>query len=112
MFTMNYSKGDIILLPYPFTDLKTTKVRPAVVASTKDGWYSDVFVVPVTSRIENLNSGEFVLRDWGNAGLNVISAVKRGCVLVDTGLIKLKVGRLSKRDTLSLNKALKQWLEL
>ncbi|MBI5076277.1 MAG: type II toxin-antitoxin system PemK/MazF family toxin [Nitrospirae bacterium] len=109
---MNYSKGDVILLSYPFTDLKTTKVRPAVVASSEDGRYSDVFVVPVTSRIENLNIGEFELRDWGNAGLNITSAVKRGCVLVDTGLIKLKVGRLSKRDIVSLNKALKQWLEL
>jgi hypothetical protein len=28
---MNYSKGDLVLLSYPFTDLKTVKVRPAVV---------------------------------------------------------------------------------
>lgn len=109
---MNYSKGDIILLPYPFTDLKTMKVRPAVVVATEDGWYADVFVVPVTSRIENLNIGEFVLRDWGKAGLNVVSAVKRGCVLVDTALIKLKIGTLSKRDIAAFSTALKQWLEL
>lgn len=25
--TMNYSKGDVVLLPYPFTDLKTAKVQ-------------------------------------------------------------------------------------
>jgi len=109
---MNYSKGDIVLLPYPFTDLKTTKVRPAVVVATEDGRYSDVFVVPLTSRIGNLNIGEFVLQDWSKAGLNVISAAKRGCVLVETGLIKLKVGGLSKRDVMSLNKSLKLWLEL
>ena len=24
---MNYSKGDVVLLSYPFTDIKTSKVR-------------------------------------------------------------------------------------
>ncbi len=109
---MNYSKGDVVLLPYPFIDLKTTKVRPAVVVATQDGRYSDVFVVPLTSRTGNLNIGEFVLKDWSKAGLNVVSAAKRGCVLIDTGLIKLKVGALSKRDVMSLNNSLKLWLEL
>lgn len=109
---MNYSKGDVVLLPYPFTNLKSTKVRPAVVAATEDGRYADVFVVPVTSRIESLNTGEFVTRDWDKAGLNVVSAVKRGCVLVETSLIKLKVGKPSKRDIAAFNSALKKWLEL
>jgi len=70
---MNYSKGDVVLLPYPFTDIKTSKVRPAVVAASPDGKYSDLFVVPLTSRTGNLNAGEFVLKDWNNAGLNVVS---------------------------------------
>jgi len=109
---MNFSKGDIVLLPYPFTDLKTTKVRPAVVVATEDGRYADVFVAPLTSRTENLNAGEFVLRDWGKSGLNVVSAVKRWCVLVETSLIKLKVGKLSKRDITAFNSSLKKWLEL
>ena len=109
---MNYSKGDIVLLPYPFTDLKSNKVRPAVVAAPEDGKYSDIFVVPITSRTTKLNTGEYVLKDWSSAGLNVPSAVKRGCVLVDTKLILQKVGICSKSDVVSLNKALKQWLEL
>jgi mRNA interferase MazF len=109
---MNYSKGDIVLLPYPFTDLKATKVRPAVVVSPEDGRYSDVFVVPITSRTAMLNTGEYLMKDWNSAGLNVPSAVKRGCVLVDTQLILKKVGTFSKFDVTALNKALKQWLEL
>jgi mRNA interferase MazF len=109
---MNYSKGDIVLLPYPFTDLKAAKVRPAIVAAPEDGKYSDIFVVPITSRTMTLNTGEYVLKDWISAGLNISSAVKRGCVLVDTKLILQKVGTCSKRDIASLNKALKQWLAL
>ena len=52
------------------------------------------------------------MRDWDKTGLNVVSAVKRGCVLVETALIKLKVGKLSKRDIATFNAALKKWLEL
>jgi len=73
---------------------------------------SPELLVPLTSRTGNLNIGEFVLQDWSKAGLNVTSAAKRGCVLVDTGIIKLKVSGLSKRDVTSLNKSLKLWLEL
>jgi mRNA interferase MazF len=109
---MNYSKGDVVLLPYPFTDLKTAKVRPAVVVASEEGKYADLFVVPLTSKTTNLNTGEFVLKDWNSAGLNVSSAVKRGCVLIDAALIRLKVGSLTKRDTSALNKSLKLWLEL
>ncbi len=109
---MNYSKSDVVLLPYPVTNLKTSKVRPAVVVAAEDGRYADEFVVPVTSRLENLNAGEFVMRDWAKVGLNVVSAVKRGCVLVETSFIKLKVGKLSKRDITAFNAALKKWLEL
>ena len=30
---MNYEQGDIILLPYPYTDLSNAKQRPAVIIS-------------------------------------------------------------------------------
>ena len=104
---MSFSKGDVILLPYPFTDLKATKVRPAVVAASATGHYSDVFVVPLTSRLIVLSSGEFSLIDWNSAGLNVPTAVKRGCVLLDAGLVMRKVGSLSDRDRLALDRALR-----
>jgi mRNA interferase MazF len=55
---MNFSKGDVVLISYPFTDLKTTKVRPAVVVASGQGKYSDLFLVPITSKIGNLYNGE------------------------------------------------------
>lgn len=109
---MNYSKGDIVLLPYPFTDLSTSKVRPAVVVASNKGKYADLFVVPITSRTNNLVAGEFLLSDWQNAGLNVPSVVKRGCVLVDISLFRKKVGSLTAADLTTLNTSIKIWLEL
>jgi mRNA interferase MazF len=109
---MSFSKGDIVLLPYPFTDLKSSKVRPAVVVASGAGIYSDIFVAPLTSRLTVLNAGEFALSDWISAGLNVPSALKRGCILIDTGLIKKKIGSLSDQDRFALDDALRLWLEL
>lgn len=109
---MNYSKGEIILLAYPFTDLSTQKVRPAVVVSADDERYEDIFVVPLTSRVHKLSENEFVLTNWQEAGLNVPTAIKRGCILIDVNLVMKKIGRLSHNDLTSLNQVLKIWLGL
>ena len=45
-------RGDVLLLPFPFTDLSTAKRRPAVVLSTEayNSRRGDVIVAAITSR--------------------------------------------------------------
>ncbi|MFH1860659.1 MAG: type II toxin-antitoxin system PemK/MazF family toxin [bacterium] len=105
----NYSKSDVILVHYPFVDLSTSKVRPAVVVSASH-ISEDVFVVPLTSKIISLLPGEFVLTHWADAGLNVTTAIKRGIYTVNRSLIIKKVGNLSTSDTKSLENSLRKWL--
>ncbi|MEK7275142.1 MAG: type II toxin-antitoxin system PemK/MazF family toxin [Candidatus Desantisbacteria bacterium] len=107
----NYSKGDVILVHYPFVDLSISKVRPAVVVSAPH-ISEDVFVVPLTSKITFLLPGEFVLTHWVVAGLNVTTAVKRGIYTVNSSLIIKKVGNLSALDAESLENSLCEWLGL
>lgn len=48
-----YSQGDIVLLPYPYTDLSDTKQRPVVIIS-KDSINKQNFIVAkITSVIRN-----------------------------------------------------------
>ena len=57
---MNCSRNDVILLPIPFSDLSSHKVRPAIVVGRGPD-PRDIFVVPITSR---LRQASFPLRDW------------------------------------------------
>ena len=77
----NYSKNDIILVRYPFSDLSGSKVTPAIVVNTPHA-SQDLFIVPLTSKTTSLLVGEFVLCDSKGAGLNVETAVKRGLYTV------------------------------
>jgi mRNA-degrading endonuclease toxin of MazEF toxin-antitoxin module len=107
----NYSKDDIVLVRYPFSDLSGSKVRPAVVVSAPHS-SSDIFVVPLTSKLAALLPGEFPLREWKLAGLNVPSAVKRGVYTVHHQLIVKAIGRLADADGRAVDDSLREWLGL
>ena len=89
----SYSKGDVVLVGFPFSDLSDTRIRPAIVVGTQH-YSQDVFLIPLTSRTSRLSSGEFVMKDWKEAGLNAISAVKRGVFTIHQDLIIKTVGRI------------------
>lgn len=59
---MNLSRGSVVLVPFPFTDLSATKRRPALVVSP-DGFHADdVVLCAVTSQVpERLSIGEVSL---------------------------------------------------
>jgi mRNA interferase MazF len=105
----SYLKNDIILVKYPFSDLSTFKVRPAIVVSS-DYPSNDLIIVPLTSRIKNLLPGEFSLSKWLESGLNIQSTVKRGIFTIDEKLIIQKIGSLYKEDIDKLNKSILFWL--
>jgi hypothetical protein len=49
---MTCSHHDVVLLPIPFTDLTSQKVRPAIVVGFGT-FPGDLFVVPITSQLSN-----------------------------------------------------------
>ena len=107
----SYSKNEIVLIRYPFSDLIGSKIRPAIVVSEAHE-SQDIFIVPLTSKITGLLSGEFQLTDWAAAGLNVPTTVKRGLITVHQGLAIKLVGRLSGADKQRVRTALRGWMGL
>lgn len=106
-----FSRGDVILVRYPLSDLSSTKVRPALVVSAPHP-SQDLLIVPLTSRVGGLSMGEFVLPDWAGAGLNVATAVKRGIYTVHERLALKTVGRLSAASMSRVEASLRGWLSL
>lgn len=64
---MNFEFGDVILVPFPFTDQTTSKKRPAVVVSSSDYQLhrSDLILIAVTSQSRSSPFyGELVIHEW------------------------------------------------
>ena len=71
--TIGCKFGDVVLVPFPFTDQTTSKRRPAVVVSS-DAEHRDrpdVIVVTVTSRPAGaiVSVGDVLIDQWREAGL-------------------------------------------
>ena len=111
MFMNNYSKNEIVLIKYPFSDLTTFKVRPAVIVGV-DNILFDLFITPLTSKTNNLIPGEFVLENYLESGLFVETAIKRGLYTIDRRLVIKKVGFISNNDAIKLDHSIRLWLEI
>ncbi len=107
----SFSKNEVILVRYLFSDLTAVKIRPAVVVNDRHV-FADYLIVPLTSRTNSLGAGEFTLADWRAAGLNLPSAVKWGVYTVHVSLVLESVGRLSAQDALQVDQSLRRWLGL
>ncbi|HMP82134.1 MAG TPA: MazF family transcriptional regulator [Verrucomicrobiota bacterium] len=103
---MNCSRNDVVLLPIPFTDLTSRKVRPAIIVG-RNG--ADLFLVPLSSVLPNT---DFLIQEWRAAGLNVPSGVKAQIATVEENLVVKRVGVLAVKDRLSLDERLRTWLLL
>jgi mRNA interferase MazF len=109
IFMSSFSKNEIVLIKYPFSDISTFKVRPAIVINSPYP-SNDIIIVPLTSRNSKLLPGEFILSKWKESGLNVQSTVKRGIYTVDEKLVVQKIGKLSVTDINKLDKSIQNWL--
>ena len=105
----SYSKNDVILVRYPFPDFSTAKIRPAIVISIPHP-SQDIFITPLTSQTQTLLPREFILQEWQQARLNVLTAVKRGIYTIEKSLIIKKIGVLAPVDVENLNLSLGYWL--
>ena len=107
--TTAYSFGDVVLVPFPFTDQTGTKKRPAIVVSsaTYNQRRRDLIIMAVTSQIRpTAEFGEVVVTEWKRAGLLKPSVTKPILASVEKRLVLQKLGRLDEADRKSLQGAL------
>jgi mRNA interferase MazF len=102
--TTAYSFGDVVLVPFPFTDQGGLKRRPAVVVSSAEYHVRrrDLMIMAITSQIRPRPLfGEVTVTDWKKAGLLAPSVVKRVVTTIERLVLK-RLGQLQQADLRSL----------
>ena len=89
-----FVKGDIVVVPFPFSDLTHTKRRPAVVISELKG--NDRILCQITSQsIRDEHAIELNDSDFVEGGLYQSSNVRPNRIFTcDISIIQYKVGHL------------------
>jgi mRNA interferase MazF len=98
---MNYRKGDIVLIEFPFSDLSVIKTRPAIVL--KD-LFQNILIAQITTKINpQFENFEIALKTKDcNNGLKMDSIIR--CDLLMTlhkDLIQKKLGHIINKSVIS-----------
>ena len=103
-------KGDIILIPFPFTDLKGNKNRPAIVLINSE---FDITLAFISTQLQWKEETDILLKPTKNNGIKKESLLRLAKIAtVDKNLALGKIGRLESNDLKQVNKNLIKLLKL
>jgi len=108
--TISYNFGDIVLVPFPFTDQTATKKRPAVVVSSAsyNAARPDLILMAVSSQVRAaVTVGEVSIVNWQKAGLLKPSVIKPVLTTIEKGLVLRQPGQLEQPDCQALQNVLR-----
>jgi mRNA interferase MazF len=89
-----FVKGDVVVLPFPFSNLSSSKRRPALVVAVASS--DDIILAQITSR--NFNdccSIELSDNDFVDGGLNITSNIRPNKLFTaDVNIVAYKAGNI------------------
>ncbi len=110
------SRGDVVLIAFPFTDLSEARPRPAVIVGRPIG--DDLVVAFLTTRPESLDPRAEHLLDvrdpeFGATGLHATSRIRaHKLATLHRELARRRLGRIGPRTTSALARCLRYVLQL
>jgi mRNA interferase MazF len=109
-----YSRGDVVLVGFVFTDETGVRQRPAVVISS-DAYHrgrEEVIIAAITSRMDRVLVGDHVIGGWRQAGL-LFPSIATGIIrTIKQGMIARKLGAMPRADMGIINGKLRMALDL
>ena len=103
-------RGDVILIPFPFTDLKGSKLRPAIVLIETD---YDLTVSFITTQLKWEEVTDIEILPSEQNGIKKTSLIRLSKIAtIDKSLAIGKLGELKRSEMIELNKKLKRLLQL
>ncbi len=109
-------KGDIVLARFPFTDLSSEKLRPALV-SVPENRNNDVVLAFITTQMDEEDVCDLLVSsknpDFKKTGLKKDSLIKLNkLITLNKSIILGKIGQLSQKQIEETDKNLKQLLKI
>lgn len=110
-----YRRGDIILVQFPFTDLSSSKLRPALVISQHE---DDLIILGIFSRIPDRIKDAWVMIDEKSCNFALTGPKKTSIIksekitVVHHSIAKQKLGIFPQTLMRQLSKSLKKALKL
>jgi len=105
---------DIVLVPLPFTDLTTSKKRPALVVSP-DSYNSgsDVIIAFITSQLNTLpRPGDHLIIDWQASGLPKPSRLRMKLATISRRIVIKKLGHLAATEKSRVQTVMSRFFDL
>lgn len=112
---MALKRGDVVLVPFPYAELRASKTRPALIVSSKAFASAEgrITVAGITSNVAaHRNPTSYELPNWAATGLKKPSVVTSWLATISPQLVQLTVGRLVARDLREIERRLQAALEL
>ena len=109
-----YSRGDVVLVGFVFSDESGRKLRPALVLSSPayHRGRQEVIVAAITSNIRRRLFGDHLIADWKGAGLLFPSSVTGILRTIKRTMIDRKLGAMPKTDMDAVHRELRRSLGL
>jgi len=106
---MNYVLGEIVLIPFPFSDLSSSKTRPALVISNHKLKGDDCIVVAITSINPKTNFISINNESLIEGKLPIQSFIKYDkIVTLKKTIIRKKVAKLNQEKLTEISNSIKK----
>ncbi|WKK77819.2 type II toxin-antitoxin system PemK/MazF family toxin [Marivirga salinae] len=103
-------KGKIVLVPFPFTDLKGSKIRPAIILVNKE---SDIILAFISTQLNWTEKSDILLEPSSINGLKKASILRLSkIVTLHKNLILGEISELDSKLHKRLNENLKALFDL
>ncbi|MBM3175984.1 MAG: type II toxin-antitoxin system PemK/MazF family toxin [Chloroflexi bacterium] len=109
-----YSRGDVVLVGFIFSDETGGKRRPAVIVSA-DAYHKsrqEVIIAAITSRTEKILVSDHLIDDWQGAGLLFPSVATGILRTIKQAMIARKLGTMPRPDMQAIEDKLRDALGL
>jgi len=95
-----YSRGDVVLVSFVFSDETGERRRPAVIVSSEAYRQNrqEAIIMAITSRTDRILTGDHLIKDWREASL-LFPSVATGIIrTIKQDMLNRRLGTMSQAD--------------